>query len=321
MFSIAEISKTVKGKIEGDPELRIKGVCDIQDSRSGYISYILPGKNENYFADTKATALLTSNSFKLDRQDKTLIRVKNPALSFIDIIHMFFPKKQNYEAIHPSAVVAENVQLGTNVEIAPHVVIENGVEIGNSVRIGAGSFIGYNTEIGNGSSISSNVSIYHEITIGNNCIIDSGTVIGADGYGLISDENIHYKIPHIGSVYIGNDVWIGSNCSIDRGTLSNTVVGSGSKIGSKYDFLTASTNEAYCPTLKGQVKTALTAEIGSVLEIVIDGIDEKSISEAMRIGIEAACSFGPSKGIYRISAGNYGGNLGKHLFHLRKLFK
>ena len=53
------------------------------------------------------------------------------------------------------------------------------------------------------------------------------------------------------------------------------VVGSGSKIGSKYDFLTASTNEAYCPTLKGQVKTALTAEIGSVLEIVIDGIDEK----------------------------------------------
>ena len=99
------------------------------------------------------------------------------------------------------------------------------------------------------------------------------------------------------------------------------VVGSGSKIGSKYDFLTASTNEAYCPTLKGQVKTALTAEIGSVLEIVIDGIDEKSISKAMRIGIEAACSFGPSKGIYRISAGNYGGNLGKHLFHLRKLFK
>jgi formylmethanofuran--tetrahydromethanopterin N-formyltransferase len=99
------------------------------------------------------------------------------------------------------------------------------------------------------------------------------------------------------------------------------VVGSGSKIGSKYDFLTASTNEAYCPTLKGQVKSALTAEIGSVLEIVIDGIDEKSISKAMRIGIEAACSFGPSKGIYRISAGNYGGNLGKHLFHLRKLFK
>ena len=86
--------------------------------------------------------------------------------------------------------------------------------------------------------------------------------------------------------------------------------GPGSKVGSKYRFLTASTNEAYCPTLKGQVKSELTDEIGSVLEIVIDGLDEESITEAMRVGIQATCSFGPNKGIYRISAGNYGGNLG-----------
>jgi formylmethanofuran--tetrahydromethanopterin N-formyltransferase len=99
------------------------------------------------------------------------------------------------------------------------------------------------------------------------------------------------------------------------------IVGSGSKVGSKYKFLTASTNEAYCPTLKGQVKSELGDEIGSVLEIVIDGLDEESINEAMRVGIKAACSFGPSKGICRISAGNYGGSLGPHLFHLRKLLK
>jgi len=99
------------------------------------------------------------------------------------------------------------------------------------------------------------------------------------------------------------------------------VVGSGSKVGSKYDFLTASTNEAYCPTLKGQVESALDDNVGSVLEIVIDGLDEESINEAMRVGIRAACSFGPAKGIYSISAGNYGGNLGPHLFHLRKLLK
>ena len=230
LFSIAEIAEAVKGKIEGDPELLIKGVCDIQDSQSGYISYILPGKYENYLNDTKATALLTNNSFKIDRKDKTLIRVKNPTLSFIDIIHMFYPDKQIRNEIHPSAIVAENAKLGNNVEIAPHTVIENGVQIGNSVRIDAGSFIGANTKIGNCSNISANVSIYHDITIGKNCIIDSGTVIGADGYGLISDKNTHYKIPHLGSVSIGNNVWIGSNCSIDRGTLSNTVIGSGSKL-------------------------------------------------------------------------------------------
>ncbi len=99
------------------------------------------------------------------------------------------------------------------------------------------------------------------------------------------------------------------------------VVGSGSKVGSKYPFLSASTNEAYCPTLKGVVKSELGPEIGSVLEIVINGLDEESVSKAMRVGIREACTYGPKQGIYRISAGNYGGNLGPFLFHLRDVLK
>jgi formylmethanofuran--tetrahydromethanopterin N-formyltransferase len=97
------------------------------------------------------------------------------------------------------------------------------------------------------------------------------------------------------------------------------IVGSGSKVGSKYKFLTASTNQVFCPTLKGLVKSQLTDEIGSVLEIVIDGLSEKAIRDAMRVGILAACSLGPEKGIYRVSAGNYGGNLGPYHFHLREI--
>lgn len=99
------------------------------------------------------------------------------------------------------------------------------------------------------------------------------------------------------------------------------VVGSGSKVGSKYPFLSASTNEAYCPTLKGVVKSELGPEIGSVLEIVINGLDEESVARAMRIGIKAACTYGPKQGIYRVAAGNYGGNLGPHLFYLREILK
>ncbi len=99
------------------------------------------------------------------------------------------------------------------------------------------------------------------------------------------------------------------------------IVGSGSKVGSKYNFLPASTNEAFCPTLKGQVKSELSDEIGSVLEVVIDGLDEESINKAMRVGIETVCSYGLKKGICRVSAGNYGGGLGPYHFHLRKIMK
>ena len=104
-------------------------------------------------------------------------------------------------------------------------------------------------------------------------------------------------------------------------TFPGGIVGSGSKVGSKYGFLQASTNEAFCPTLKGRVDSKLTPEIGSVLEIVIDGLSESAISEAMRVGIEAVCSQGPEKGIYRISAGNFAGKLGPYHFHLRKILR
>jgi formylmethanofuran--tetrahydromethanopterin N-formyltransferase len=97
------------------------------------------------------------------------------------------------------------------------------------------------------------------------------------------------------------------------------VVRSGSKVGSRYPTLSASTNDAFCPTLKGQVKSELAPNIGAVLEIVIDGLDEDSIKQATRAGILAACSLGKKKGIHRISAGNYGGDLGPFHFHLQEI--
>ena len=94
------------------------------------------------------------------------------------------------------------------------------------------------------------------------------------------------------------------------------VVRSGSKVGSKYKFLTASTNTAYCPMIKSQVKSELTEEENCVLEIVIDAVDIDSMNKAMHDGIHAACTV---DGVTRISAGNYGGNLGKFLINLKEV--
>lgn len=97
------------------------------------------------------------------------------------------------------------------------------------------------------------------------------------------------------------------------------VVRSGSKVGSKYKTLAASTNDAFCPTLRGAVKSELSPDVGAVLEIVIDGLTEADVRNAMRAGIHAACTAGPDGGVLRISAGNYGGKLGKFLYHLKDL--
>lgn len=95
------------------------------------------------------------------------------------------------------------------------------------------------------------------------------------------------------------------------------IVRSGSKTRSKYKFLIASTNDAFCPTLRGVVETALPEGVNCVLEVVIDGLDLPAVEEATRLGVRAACI----PGIRRISAGNYGGTLGQFQIHLRRVME
>jgi formylmethanofuran--tetrahydromethanopterin N-formyltransferase len=97
------------------------------------------------------------------------------------------------------------------------------------------------------------------------------------------------------------------------------IVRSGSKVGSKYKGQIASTNDAYCPTLKAAVKTELPLYVEAVMEIVIDGLTKESIAKAMRAGIHAIAEGGAEQGITHITAGNYGGNLGPHHFHLKEI--
>jgi formylmethanofuran--tetrahydromethanopterin N-formyltransferase len=94
------------------------------------------------------------------------------------------------------------------------------------------------------------------------------------------------------------------------------IVRSGSKVGSRYPKLKASTNDAFCPTLRSLVKSELPANCNAVYEIVIDGLSFDAVQAAMRRGLHAAAA---SPGILRITAGNYGGKLGKHHYHLRDL--
>jgi formylmethanofuran--tetrahydromethanopterin N-formyltransferase len=98
------------------------------------------------------------------------------------------------------------------------------------------------------------------------------------------------------------------------------IVRSGSKVGSKYKGMIASTNHLYCPTLRGAVPdSALGPDITAVLELVIDGLTPDAVEAAMRAGLTAIVALGPERGACRVGAGNYGGKLGRHHFHLHVL--
>lgn len=97
------------------------------------------------------------------------------------------------------------------------------------------------------------------------------------------------------------------------------VARSGSKIGSKYKALPASTNEAFCPTLRGSTRTELSQGVEAVLEIVIDAVTDADMRVAMKVGMDAVCAIGAAGGVVRLSAGNYGGKLGQFHYRLREI--
>ena len=230
MINISSLAKKVNGSIEGDPELIIKGIGDLRTSPKNFISFLSDNRYYKYFKESDSNIVLVNKDFSNPRLEKTLIRVDNPVFAYIQVLEYFSPKNKDKMGIHNTAIISNNAKIGQNVYIGPHVVIDDNVKIGDSSFIGASCYIGNDTIIGSKTKIKSNVSIYSNISIGDFCVIESGTVIGADGFGLTFYSGENHIIPHIGKVIIEDKVWIGANCAIDKGTINDTVIGMGTKM-------------------------------------------------------------------------------------------
>ena len=211
MLNISKLAEIVNGTVVGDGNLKISGICDIENGKKSHITYIKNHKYLKYLNSNLSSAVIIDSSIVLPNNfNKTIIKVKNAQIAFISLMQFYHSKMLvNKEGIHKSSLIHESVILGKNVYIGPNVVIDENVVIGNKVKIFSGTYISNNVEIGNNTCINSNVSIYHNVLIGKDCYIESGTVLGSDGFGIISLNKVHHRIPHIGLLKIGNDVLIG----------------------------------------------------------------------------------------------------------------
>lgn len=155
---------------------------------------------------------------------------ENPRLVYAKVANLLYPPKPVVPGISENAVVSNSASIAETASIAAGAVIADGVCIAAGAQIGAGCVIEEHAEIGANTRINSNVTVGYRCKIGNDCIIHSGVVLGADGFGFVKEAESYLKIPQIGSVHIGNNVEIGANTTIDRGALENTVIGDGVKL-------------------------------------------------------------------------------------------
>jgi UDP-3-O-[3-hydroxymyristoyl] glucosamine N-acyltransferase len=230
-LTIAEIADRLDAEFEGDGSAAISGVAGIRYAREGDISFVANPRYASDVAQTRASAVVVNSQW--DRPcSAALIRVESPDRAFARIAEWFAPPPVEYPpGIHPSAVVADDVELGHDVHVGPLAVIESGAVIGNQSVIMAQSYIGHHVHIGSSARIYQQVSIREYACIGDRVIIHNGTVVGSDGFGYTVDKSgVRTKIPQIGTVVVGNDVEIGANVSIDRARFGKTRIGNGVKI-------------------------------------------------------------------------------------------
>lgn len=227
--TLKEIAELVDGEVVGNDDVVITGVSGIREAGEGDITFLANPKYSPLIEKTRASAIITGRD--IEATSKPIVRTQNPSLAFAKIVSSFAPCEIRHpQGIHPAAVLGKDVNLGREVAIGPYAVIEDGVSIGDNTIIYAGCFIGHHSRIGSQTLIYPNVSIRERITVGSRVIIHSGTVIGSDGFGFVTIDGLHNKIPQIGTVEIGDDVEIGANVTIDRARFDKTVVGKGTKI-------------------------------------------------------------------------------------------
>src|SRR5262249_7669039 len=200
----------VGGRYSGPGDRVLRGVSTLKDAAEDQLAFLGNSLYAPQVATSRAGAILVPND--LEGDDPRFIRVARPHAALAEGLDRLFNSRRPPRGISPQASIAASVKLG------------------NNVTVGAGCVIGEGVEIGDDTLIYPNVTIYDGCRIGKRCILHSGVVIGADGYGFAEVGGRHRKIPQIGIVRIEDDVEIGANSCVDRAALGETVIGEGTKI-------------------------------------------------------------------------------------------
>lgn len=228
-IKLGELAEFLGATLRGSQDKEITGLATLQEAGPGQVSFLANPQYRKFLVDTQAAAVLLKPA-DADSYAGDALLVPDPYLAYARISHLFDPKPRAVAGIHPTAVIADDAQIDPAASIGAFAVVESGARIAAGVTIGAHCFIGARCEIGEGGWLAPRVTLYHDVRIGKRVVIQSGAVLGGEGFGFANEKGIWQKIAQIGGVLIGDDVEIGVNTAIDRGALADTRIGNGVKL-------------------------------------------------------------------------------------------
>lgn len=229
IIRLGQLAEYLGATLRGDQGKNITGLATLQVAGPDQLSFLANPQYRKYLVDARAGAVLLKPADAEGYAGDALL-VPDPYLAYARISHLFDPKPKAAAGVHATAVVAEDAQVDPTASIGAYAVIESGARIDANVTVGAHCFIGARSEIGEGGWLAPRVTLYHDVRIGKRVVIQSGAVLGGEGFGFANEKGVWQKIAQIGGVSIGDDVEIGVNTAIDRGALADTRIGNGVKL-------------------------------------------------------------------------------------------
>ena len=227
--AIAE-SLTGDVRVLGENNIEIDGLGPIETARPGQITHLSGSAYQRFLATTEASAVLLREA-DAPQCPATAVVVANPYLAFALVSQLFNDAPRVATGVHPAANVASSANVHPSAAIAANATVAAHVEVGAGVSIGAGTYLGESVTVGDHSTIHANATLYHDVRVGQRCVIHSGAVIGADGFGFTPDDRGRLQaIAQLGGVTLGDDVSVGACTTIDRGAITDTVIRDGVKI-------------------------------------------------------------------------------------------
>jgi UDP-3-O-[3-hydroxymyristoyl] glucosamine N-acyltransferase len=231
--TLGEIAGRLGGELTGDTAIRIDAVAPLESATPSTIAFLANPLYEKQLATSRAGCVIVAPAFK----DAALARgaaivTPDPYLYFAQLTQWWAARTRPAPAagVHPSAVVDPAAQVAADAAIGAFAVIEAGASIAAGVVVGAHGFVGRDCRLGAGSRLAPRVTLMFETSLGERCFVQSGAVLGGDGFGFAPTEGRWEKIEQLGRVRVGDDVEIGANSCIDRGAAGDTVIGDGVKI-------------------------------------------------------------------------------------------
>lgn len=266
-MKLSEIAQRLECRLDGPPDLEVRGVAGIEHAKPGQITFLANRKYFSLLKSTRASVVLINEGVAIDREaglpPLAALRSTNPYLAFAHAIELFYQPPRYAPGIHPTTIIANTAKVGEGSHIGPYCYIDEQVEIGRNAVLHSFVNIYRGAKIGDEFFAHAHAVVREFCRIGQRVTLQNGVVIGGDGFGFARrPDGTWHKMAQSGPAVLEDDVEVQANACVDRATVGETRIGHGAKLDDL--VLVGHASQVGADTLLcGQVGLAGSTKIGN----------------------------------------------------------